>query len=218
MANKEFNTRITHKHDTESNWITATTFIPLAGELIIYDPDAIYDYMRVKIGDGVHTVDALPFLNETLETVNPGEYVIKEWINLKFENEFKSAILETVYPVGSIYVSVNSTSPATLFSLGEWERIEDTFLLASGSTYTAGTTGGEATHTLTVEEMPAHTHDYKRHAFDRNDTDPETGEDVYGANNKTLAAHTGTTASVGGGVAHNNMPPYLAVYVWKRVA
>ena len=61
------------------------------------------------------------------------------------------------YPVGSIYMSVNSTSPATLFS-GSWQRIQDRFLLCAGSTYAAGSTGGEATHKLTIDEMPSHSH------------------------------------------------------------
>ena len=61
------------------------------------------------------------------------------------------------FPIGSIYLSVNSTSPASLFG-GTWEKIKDKFLLASGDTYSAGATGGEATHTLTIEEMPSHSH------------------------------------------------------------
>lgn len=132
------------------------------------------------------------------------------------QNKFD--VVSLAYPVGSIYLSMTSTNPGVLFGVGEWERIEDTFLLASGNIYSAGSTGGEAEHTLTVTEMPSHTHTYKRHEFDRTDTDPDTGEDVYGANNKTLGARMGTTESSGGSQPHNNMPPYLAVYVWKRVA
>jgi hypothetical protein len=62
-----------------------------------------------------------------------------------------------MYPVGSIYMSVSSTSPATLFG-GTWEQIQDTFLLAAGTTYTAGTTGGSSSHILTTDELPSHTH------------------------------------------------------------
>lgn len=63
------------------------------------------------------------------------------------------------YPVGSIYMSVNSASPATLFG-GTWERIQDAFLLAAGTNHAAGTTGGEETHKLTAAEsgVPAHAH------------------------------------------------------------
>ena len=62
-------------------------------------------------------------------------------------------IINIVYPVGSIYMSVNDTDPSLLFP-GTWERIKDRFLLASGDTYSAGSTGGEATHVLTVSELP----------------------------------------------------------------
>ena len=124
-------------------------------------------------------------------------------------------ILEAVYPVGAIYLSVNSASPSSLFGFGTWERIEDRFLLGASSTYVAGTTGGESSHILTVDEMPSHSHTFLRHQFDRNDDD--NGTDVYGANNKTLPQVNATTDAAGGGQAHNNMPPYLVVYIWKRV-
>ena len=67
------------------------------------------------------------------------------------------AITSAVYPVGSIYLSINSTNPSTLFG-GTWEQIKDKFLLACGDTYTNGSTGGEATHTLTTNEIPSHSH------------------------------------------------------------
>lgn len=130
------------------------------------------------------------------------------------------------YPVGSIYISENSTSPAELFG-GTWEQLKDRFMLAAGDTYTAGSTGGESQHTLTVDEMPKHRHssdDYltgypsgDRIGEDKRCTwlnkgqadanNPETGE-------------TGPirTSWVGGSQPHNNMPPYLAVYMWKRIA
>ena len=58
---KQINSRIVHKHDTEVNWNKATNFIPKTGELIIYDIDEFYDYARMKIGDGVTSVIDLPF-------------------------------------------------------------------------------------------------------------------------------------------------------------
>lgn len=127
-------------------------------------------------------------------------------------------IVDALTPaVGEIYITISDENPSVRFG-GTWEQIKDTFLLASGDIYSVGSIGGEATHVLTLDEMPSHTHMYKRHAFDRNDNDPTTGEDVYGANNKTLDAHEGTTGSSGGGQPHNNMPPYIAVYIWKRVS
>ena len=118
-------------------------------------------------------------------------------------------IVNLIYPVGSIYMSVNSTSPATLFG-GTWEQLENRFLLGAGSSYTAGSTGGEETHTLTIDEMPSHNHGFKR-----------TTNAISSGSNFARMATNGTgddnlITNTGGGQAHNNMPPYLAVYIWKR--
>lgn len=64
MANKNLNVRISLKHDVEENWVKATNFIPQAGEVIIYDPDANYSYVRIKIGNGITLVNELPFYGE----------------------------------------------------------------------------------------------------------------------------------------------------------
>lgn len=61
MAEKNIKSRIVHKHDTESNWSKATTFIPKQGEIIIYDIDSNHSYERFKIGDGITKVNNLPF-------------------------------------------------------------------------------------------------------------------------------------------------------------
>lgn len=122
--------------------------------------------------------------------------------------------VEAFYPVGSIYISVNATSPADLFG-GVWERIRDRFLLAAGSTYDAGATGGEATHELTIDEMPAHSHsiDVLSSRFSTS-----ADGDAYYSPYAGGEVVTGIISSAGGGDAHNNMPPYLAVYVWKRTS
>ena len=123
------------------------------------------------------------------------------------------------YPVGAIYISTNSTSPASLFG-GTWTQLKDRFLLGAGDTYSAGSTGGEAKHTLTIDEMPYHSHNtYADDNFCAYNT---------GNNNDwkqaLVNAYSGPTISdkwigfTGGGAAHNNMPPYLAVYMWQRVA
>ena len=139
-------------------------------------------------------------------------------------------ILQNVYPVGAIYLSANNISPASLFG-GTWEQIQDRFLLGAGSAYTAGSIGGESTHTLTVQEMPVHSHTVNAHSHAiglDNDTTVGTygwslhinsnGTSVTGAH-KTVTSGTSSpnTNTIGGGVAHNNMPPYLTVYMWKRI-
>ena len=124
-----------------------------------------------------------------------------------------------LYPVGSIYMSVNSTNPSNYFG-GTWEQIKDTFLLACGDTYAAGTTGGEATHKLTTEEMPSHNHTLTPLV------DIRQGDGQVNAHSGSLGTHLGgyvskpntTVSPTGGDKPHNNMPPYLAVYIWKRVA
>ena len=70
----------------------------------------------------------------------------------------QSSILDLVYPVGSLYWSSQATDPGTLFGVGTWTRVKDTFILAAGDNYTAGDTGGAATHTLTVNQLPIHLH------------------------------------------------------------
>ena len=191
----------------------------------------------------------------------------------------KTLTWDDVYPVGSIYMSVNAVNPSNLFG-GEWEQIQNRFLLAAGTNYNNGTTGGSATHTpsgtlsggavgnhtLTVAETPAHTHTRGtmnitgglsgvdgagnmaytwgfKAKTDGAFTVAQTGVTYnkfggaysvnYGANAVFNAANswTGETSSVGNGGAHNHpftqpiftgtaqntMPPYLAVYIWKRI-
>ena len=129
------------------------------------------------------------------------------------------------YPVGAVYISVNSTDPGELFG-GTWEQIKDVFLLAAGNTYTAGSTGGEANHTLTEDEMPSHAHDTSNAlALGENiAAGGGTGAQypwVYTSdtNIKIDGQRVVTKVnSTGGSQAHNNMPPYLTVYMWKRVS
>ena len=137
----------------------------------------------------------------------------------------KNSSALSAYPVGSIYLSLEDKSPAELFG-GEWEQIKDTFLLAAGSTYEAGATGGEATHKLTENEMPSHKHSpvYFGSGTKRVGLSGGTAGDDYSYYKISYADTSGyrgtsfTTEAAGGGEAHNNMPPYLAVYVWQRTA
>lgn len=127
------------------------------------------------------------------------------------ENAFLTA--QGAYPVGAIYLSVNDTDPATLFG-GTWERIGGRFLLGADDTYTAGSTGGEAEHTLTIDEMPKHNHEIDNANAAGNATPFMTvqaqDKKGFGGNIQTMYA--------GGSQPHNNMPPYLAVYMFKRVS
>lgn len=135
--------------------------------------------------------------------------------SVNIANEWKK-----IYPVGSYYISENSTSPSTLFG-GTWEQIKDRFLLASGSTYTAGTTGGSASVTLTEAQMPRHLH--KNINVDTTRMSWCAGKVAAGTEYGVLSNIVSATNPIyvdfaGSGEPHDNMPPYLAVYVWKRTA
>lgn len=135
----------------------------------------------------------------------------------------KAAIAEAklaAWPIGSIYMSVNSTSPANLFG-GTWERISDTFLFAASSSYPAGSTGGEFTHKLTQSELPNYSlsvtngsNVIRSKTGSTADAYVQTQSSGWGIPN--WESKTVTVASGGSGAAHNNMPPYLSVWIWKR--
>ena len=189
-----------------------------------------------------------------------------------------------LYPVGSVYISFNSADPSTLFG-GTWVRLKDTFLLANGDSYAPNTTGGSATKTISVNNLPAHNHsvnasgehahiattstngshthtrgtmeisgtftavsrggeinatgafygqnigygnegsmpnEFKKYSFEASRY--WGGETSWsGSHNHTLTtntngSHTHTTNNTGGGLPMNIMPPYQAVYMWKRTA
>lgn len=120
------------------------------------------------------------------------------------------------HPVGSIYQSVEPTSPAELFG-GEWQKIEDRMLIAASSTYPVKSTGGEATHMLTIDEMPKHRHSLDSLSYSAGPSEIDTnGNGVGYKKSHTYPIYASTYA--GGDAAHNNMPPYYAVYTWLRTA
>ena len=128
-----------------------------------------------------------------------------------------------MYPVGSIYQTTSSTfNPQTAWG-GTWERIKDRFLLAAGTAYAGGSTGGEATHKLTTQEMPSHTHTmYVNNDGSASSWSPTFGDYLIKPDGVTTSKknYQAKLAQNGAGLdqAHNNMPPYIAVYVWKRTA
>lgn len=136
---------------------------------------------------------------------------------LFFQTLGSNYILDNVYPVGSIYMSVNSTNPTNLFG-GTWEQIQGRFLFGMNSSYPAGSTGGEITHALTIDEMPKHNHTIYYPNAGGPYGNANIGYPEDSGTNMTWCAEMCKTAPTGGGAAHNNMPPYLSVYIWKRTA
>ena len=145
-------------------------------------------------------------------------------------------LINLVYPIGAIYISTVSTNPSSIIG-GTWEQIEDKFLLAAGGSHAAGSSGGEETHVLSVNEMPVHKHDISINAVGDHQHDayykgdmagggsggrvyPNPADGTWGGAVRPAGAHTHSVneSNKGSGSAHNNMPPFLAVYVWKRTA
>ena len=177
------------------------------------------------------------FTIDKIKSVNSAEKVIKttpvfSWSNDDFEFNVPvkfsgKTLFDIVYPVGAIYMSVSEISPATLFG-GTWEQIQNRFLLAAGSSYAAGNTGGEATHTLTANEMPSHTHALRANTSWGESETLAPWAQYFGSNilydvgasggTITSSYYYDVTQHAGGGGSHNNMPPYLVVYMWKRTA
>ena len=127
------------------------------------------------------------------------------------------AAANLMYPIGSIYISVSNTSPASLFG-GTWAAFGAGRALGGvNSSDTAFNsvekTGGEKTHTLTISEMPSHSHTW---SYDN------VGGSYSGVRidngNTSYYIYSKETSSVGGGGAHNNLQPYITVYMWKRVS
>jgi hypothetical protein len=127
-----------------------------------------------------------------------------------------TAVQAALYPVGSIYTNATvSTNPATLLGFGTWAAYAEGRVpvgkASSGTFDTLNATGGAETHTLSTAEMPAHTHGYQKHTGGSNLSIHDIAHTV------TSYATTQTT-STGGGGAHNNLQPYIVVYMWKRTA
>ena len=123
------------------------------------------------------------------------------------------------FPVGAVYLNVTGVNPATELGYGTWSQIaQGQFLVGQKATDadfdTAEETGGEKTHILTLDEIPAHTHPRT------SPTSSSGGGGRYGYDtNSNVNNNDGVvTGSAGGGQAHNNLPPYFVVYIFKRTA
>ena len=187
--------------------------------MVTCDRDSAYDFV-VTVADKLETTEynltlgkGIPAFFIDTKKSSVGVNCLPSQSDVLQLGESAWLTAQGAYPVGSIYLSVTDANPASLFG-GTWERIGGRFLLGADSTYAAGSTGGEAEHTLTVDEMPRHNHEIDNLNASGNATPYMTvqaqAKTGYGGNVQTMFA--------GGGKAHNNMPPYLAVYMWKRVS
>lgn len=129
-------------------------------------------------------------------------------------------LLDIIYPIGSIYYAYGTvTSPASTVG-GTWSRIKDTFLWFTSDDAALGKTGGEKTHTLTIDEMPSHTHRATTKGSIGGSTQLNQYTDQWGASSLDSSTYMDSrvTWARGGGQAHENMPPYVECAAWYRTA
>ena len=252
--------------------IVSQTPTEIIADISRYDTNITEPGTRINASDLQDIVDKVKDLEAKIGQEN-GSYI---YVNNEFQSQVNFTsnpqtqidnIWDKIYPVGSIYMSVNDTSPASLFG-GTWEELKDKFLLGAGDIYLSGATGGEASHTLTSNEIPKH-----KHNNTINVSASQSGhnhEALTGTSTSSNALFSGNTVSLGyktvtgfGGMepgdksttyvrksgydenkqllstetpsitvtssinnvenestqqAHNNMPPYLVVNMWKRTA
>lgn len=126
-----------------------------------------------------------------------------------------SAVMNLVYPVGSVVTLGVSTNPATLFGIGTWTAIAGKVIVGIDATQTEfdtlNETGGAKTVTLDITQIPSHSHEYSYGDIDGSGTN-------YVDNNATNNLGKKSVDAIGGGLAHENMPPYIVKYVWERVS
>ena len=194
--------------DTENDLIIISNLL-LSNALPYTDQANFYLYAKDLLTEDAENM----FVSKGIPTFEAGEHDFQVNGNLYIATQNRTNITEIrnlIYPIGSIYMSVNNTNPSTLFG-GTWVQLQNRFLLGAGSSYTAGDTGGSATHKLTIDEMPSHSHGLK------NDKTGGSGSAKW-VINSSASSGTGVITNTGGNQAHNNMPPYLVVYMWKRTA
>ena len=146
-------------------------------------------------------------LGELKNGIGPDAYAIYQQV--------LAAVVERDHPVGSLYISENSTSPAELYG-GTWERIEGRFIMGASGTYPAGSTGGSATHTQTVSELATHYHVFETWSSEAGNAaygpcGMRDGAPLYGSNKLSMM-------SAGGGQPMDILNPYYSMYLWHRVA
>lgn len=192
-----------------------------------YSPENAPPYPVTKVNEkvGAVTVKTVDVTSGDSQDVNAYIFIDE---NENYEDDGNGLTFDKIYPVGSIYMSINSVNPASLFG-GTWEQLQDRFLLGVGNTYAAGSVGGEAEHTLVESELPVLNGSISMHGEGAGGSVVAGVSGVFSSGTVETGYQSGTISpgassisrinfNAGGGAAHNNMPPYLAVYMWKRVA
>lgn len=207
------------KKVSDSSYGTPIELADSIQSTVTCDRDSAYDFI-VTIADKLETTEynltlgkGIPSFFIDTQKSSVGVNCLPSQSDVLQLGESAWLTAQGAYPVGAIYLSVTDANPAALFG-GTWERVGGRFLLGADSTYAGGSTGGEAAHTLTADEMPRHNHEIDN----LNASGSATPFMTVQAQDKRGFGGNVQTMYAGGGKAHNNMPPYLAVYMWKRTA
>lgn len=167
----------------------------------------LYPKTHTKAIDDLDNVVVKKTGNETIEGTKNFKTAIQ--INGK-------SLLDMFYPIGSIFQSVSSVSPASTMG-GTWERIKGKVLVGvdeADSDFVVGKTGGEKKHKLTIAEIPSHSH-----ALQLNKGISPASVSSGGSNGYLWGEYSGkNSSSVGGDESHNNLQPYMTAFIWKRTA
>lgn len=207
------------KKVSDSSYGTPIALADSVQSTLTCDRDSAYDFV-VTIADRLESTDytlvlgkGIPafFIDTKKSSVGVNCLPTREDAFQLGESAWLTA--QGAYPVGSIYINVGDADPSILFG-GTWERLGGRFLLGADSTYPAGSTGGEAADAPAVGEMPKHNHGADSLNASGNAT-PYMAVQAQGG--KGLGGDA-QAVYAGGGKAHDNMPPYLAVCMWKRTA
>lgn len=191
-----------------------------------------FEYTKVykvhtEIADKLLTVSKVVTIKQGLPIFDWGKEDVSFHVDVKMDGKRITGLGAPVdandalrkcdmYPVGAIYMSTKSTSPASMFG-GTWEQIKDRFLLAAGTSYTEGSTGGAKTVTLTVDQIPSHAHNFYCGPINTQAATTDSGG-IWPPAYDGAKTNDAVIAPAGGGKSHNNMPPYLVIYIWKRTA
>jgi len=218
-ADNEYNRRNEYSFDLKEAYTVQIRAIDDFGEFDIRTQEVPTQDVALHLGRGGKNVAIGTYCDYSDEYTFYSAWKAKFGNGLRVDGGIQvgdTPLLDLVYPVGSIYISVSEKNPGDLFG-GTWEQLQDRFLLGAGGKYAIGATSGEETHVLTVAELPKHGHGITYLQ------DGGTFEGKWGVNWSAGDAKTSGTEYVnsgisetGAGAPHNNMPPYLAVYMWQR--
>ena len=183
-----------------------------------------YDYIvDAFTQDGENTNLEVNNLNVECITSTNNKFSLDSNGNLVVNSINTPALLAAIYPIGSIYMSVNNTNPSVLFG-GAWEQVKDRFLLCAGDTYAGGATGGAATHTHGLSNGYALINPSANVAaiYGKIKTVSSWTDNFKSTISGKAASFSGDNsrgiALAGNSNSASTLPPYIAVYVWKRTA